>query len=282
MIAETGAGGGIGGRVSAALADLPLRLVVRNAARAPDLGAEVAVATYGDGDAMRAALAGADAVLLVSASASADRVGEHRTAVRAAAEAGVGHIVYLSFMGAAPDATFTFARDHHHTEEAIRATGIPFTFLRDCMYADYVPLLCGEDGVIRGPAGDGRAAWVTRDDVGDVAAAVLRDPAPHAGATYDVTGPEALTMEETAERLARASGRPVRYQRETLEEARESRRPTGAPEWEIEGWVTSYAQIAAGDLEAVSDTVERVAGHPPLSLPEMLERHPESLRHLVA
>ena len=83
---------------------------------------------------------------------------EHLTAVRAAAEAGAERIVYLSFMGAAADATFTFARDHFRTEQAIRETGIPFTFLRDCIYADYVPLLCGEDGVIRGPAGDGRAA----------------------------------------------------------------------------------------------------------------------------
>jgi len=270
MIAVTGASGGIGGRLAAALAGLPLRLVVRDAARAPALAAEVAVATYGDLEAMRSALSGAESMLLVSASESADRVDEHRTAVRAAAEAEVEHIVYLSFMGAAAEATFTFARDHHHTEEAIRATGIPFTFLRDCMYADYVPLLCGEDGVIRGPAGDGRAAWVARDDVGDVAAAVLRDPAPHVGQTYDVTGPEALTMDETAERLARASGRSVRYQRETLEEARESRRPTGAPDWEIEGWVTSYAQIAAGDLEAVSDTVGRVAGHAPRSLEDFL------------
>jgi NAD(P)H dehydrogenase (quinone) len=274
MIAVTGASGSIGGRVARALAGFPLRLVVRDAARAPSLaGADVAVASYRDVDAMRAAFAGAPTVFLVSASESADRVGEHRNAVRAAAEAGAGRIVYLSFMGAAADATFTFARDHFHTEQAIRATGIPFTFLRDCMYADYVPLLCGEDGVIRGPAGDGRAAWVTRADVADTAAAVLRDPASHANATYDVTGPEALTMEETAAKLARASGRQVRYVRETLEQARESRRPSGAPEWEIEGWVTSYAQIAAGDLEAVSDTVQRVAGHPPRSLDEFLRGH---------
>jgi uncharacterized protein YbjT (DUF2867 family) len=259
--------------VAAALAGVPLRLVVRDAARAPELGAVVAVATYADGEAMRAAFTGADAVLLVSASESADRVAEHRSAVSAAADAGVGHVVYLSFMGAAPDATFTFARDHFHTEQAIRATGVPFTFLRDCMYADYVPLLCGEDGVIRGPAGNGRAAWVTRDDVADVAAAVLRDPAPHAGATYDVTGPEALTMGQTAARLELASGREVRYIDETLEEARASRRPTGAPDWEIEGWVTSYAQVAAGDLEAVSDTVTRLTGHAPRTLDEFLRGH---------
>ena len=59
-----------------------------------------------------------------------------------------------------------------------------------------------------------------------------------------------------------------------------ARRPSGHPDWEIEGWVTSYAAIAAGVLEAVSDTVERVAGHPPRSVPEFLRDHPESYAHL--
>jgi NAD(P)H dehydrogenase (quinone) len=282
MIAVTGATGGIGGRVARALAarGIALRLVVRERTRAPDLGAEVAEATYGDGPAMRRALAGADTLLLVSGSESRERVREHLTAVDAAVAAGVGRIVYLSFMGAAPDAVFTFARDHAATEERIRASGVDFTFLRDCMYAEYAPLMCGADGVIRGPAGSGRVAWVGRDDVADVATAVLADGG-HAGSTYDVTGPEALTMAETAELLSRVVGREVRYVEETLEEARESRRPSGHPDWEIEGWVTSYAAIAAGDLARVTDTVERIAGHPPRSLEQVLREHPESYAHLT-
>jgi NAD(P)H dehydrogenase (quinone) len=282
LIAVTGATGGVGGRVASRLAArrARLRLVVRDPARAPELGAaEVAQAEYRDGEAMRAALAGADTVFLVSAAESADRVREHVSAVDAAAAAGVRRIVYLSFMGAAPDATFTFARDHHATEERIRATGVAHTFLRSCMYADYVPLLALPEGVIRGPAGQGRAAFVTRDDVADVAAAVLVDG--HDGATLEMTGPEALTMAETAEVLSGFVGRRFRYVEETLEEARESRRPSGAPDWEIEGWVTSYATIAAGDLERVTDTVATVAGHPPQSVAGFLRENPESYRHLV-
>ena len=64
-------------------------------------------------------------------------------------------IVYTSFLGAGPDATFTFARDHFATEQLIRESGLAYTFLRNSQYLDFVPLLVGEDGVIRGPAGDG-------------------------------------------------------------------------------------------------------------------------------
>jgi NAD(P)H dehydrogenase (quinone) len=258
------------------------RLGARDAARPPALpGTEVAVACYADFEAMRSALEGVETLLLVSASEARERAREHVGAVDAAVAAGVRRIVYVSFMGAARDTTFTFGRDHHVTEDRIRGTGLAHTFLRSCMYAEYAPILCGPDRVIRGPAGSGRVAWVTRDDVADVAAAVLEAGGAHDGRTYDTTGPEALTLDETAALLAEAAGRPVVYEEETLEEARESRRPTGAPDWEIEGWVTSYAAIAAGELEAVSDTVATIAGHPPQSLAAFLREHPESYRHLT-
>ncbi len=283
LIAVTGATGGIGGRVATQLAErgVAQRLVVRDAARAPRLpGADVAQATYGDGEAMRAALTSVGTLFLVSGSEARERVREHVGAIEAAVAAGVRRIVYLSFMGAAADATFTFARDHHATERHIAGAGIAHTFLRSCMYADYVPVLTGPDGVIRGPAGHGRVAWVARDDVADVAAAALLTRGEPDGLTLDSTGPDALTMAETAEVLSRISAREVVYEEETLEQARDSRRPSGAPDWEIEGWVTSYATIAAGELEAVSDTVATVAGHPARSLEDFLREHPESYRHL--
>jgi uncharacterized protein YbjT (DUF2867 family) len=280
MIAVTGASGEIGGRVARALAaeGIPLRLVVRDAARAPDLDAQVAAAEYRDGAAMRTAFEGAETVFLVSAAGSADRLAEHMSAVDAAAAAGARHVVYLSFMGVAPDSVFTLARDHSVTEVRIRSTGAAYTFLRSCMYAEYV--FASPEGVIRGPAGDGRAAFASRDDVADVAAAVLADPRLHAGRTYDTTGPEALSLAEAAALLSAAIGREVVYEPETIEQAWASRRPSGAPDWEIEGWVTSYSAIAEGVLEAVSDTVQRVAGHAPRPLADVLREHPESTAHL--
>ncbi len=125
--------------------------------------------------------------------------------------------------------------------------------------------------MIRGPAGDGRVAAVARADVADVAVAVLTSDG-HDGKTYDLTGPEAFTLGEAAAELSRAWGRPVTFENETLDEARASRAGSGAEAWEIEGWVTSYAAIAAGELDVVSDVVERIAGHAPISLPALLAR----------
>ncbi len=285
MIAVTGASGAVGGRVAERLgaSGAELRLVVRDASRAPVIrGAEVAGgASYGDAAAMRGAFEGADAVLLVSAAEARDRVDLHRTAVDAAGAAGVERIVYLSFLAAAPDCTFTFGRDHFHTEQHIRRAGMRWTFLRDSIYLDYVPFFAGADGVIRGPAGDGRVAAVARDDVADVAAAVLTGQG-HDGETYPVTGPATFTLAEAADELSSVAGRPVSYVAETIEEARESRAPSGAPDWEIEGWVTSYSSIAAGELDVVSDSVALLAGHPPRSLAQFLRAHPESYRHLAA
>ena len=122
------------------------RLIVRDTARAPTLPhAEVAQAEYGDPEAVRRALTGAATVLMVSASETPDRVDRHRAFVDAAAGAGVRHLVYTSFAGAAPDAVFTLARDHWATEEHIRASGLAFTFLRDNLYADFLPLMVGDD-----------------------------------------------------------------------------------------------------------------------------------------
>jgi uncharacterized protein YbjT (DUF2867 family) len=275
VIAVTGATGELGGRVARGLAalDVPQRLLVRDPARAPRLAHSelVSVPSYGDGAAMRDALRGIDTLFLVSGREQLDRVREHVSAIDAAVGAGVQRIVYTSFAAAAPDTTFTFGRDHFHTEEHIRATGARFTFLRDNLYLDYVPLLVGGDGVIRGPADDGRVAAVARDDVADVAIAVLTSDG-HDGLAYDVTGAEAFTLTEAAAELSRATGRTITFEHETLEQARASRAGSGAADWEIEGWVTSYAAIANGDLERVSDTVERVAGHAPISLAQLLER----------
>jgi uncharacterized protein YbjT (DUF2867 family) len=284
IIAVTGVTGGLGGRVARRLAErgATQRLVVRDPARAPELaGAEVATGSYDDAEGLRRAFDGTRTLLMVSASEAPDRQRLHANVVDAAVAAGVERIVYTSFFGAAPDCTFTFGRDHWHAEEHIRASGLGHTFLRDNLYIDFLPLMAGPDGVIRGPAGDGRVAAVARDDIADVAAAVLLGGG-HEGRSYDLTGPQALTLAEAAEELSRAAGRPIRYQAETLEEAYASRASYGAPGWEVDGWVTTYVAIANGDLEQVSGDVAAVAGHPPVRLAEFLRSNPESYRHLAS
>jgi NAD(P)H dehydrogenase (quinone) len=270
VIGLTGSTGRLGSRIASRLAasGVPLRLVVRDPARALSLpGASVAQAAYGEHAALLNAFDGVDTLLLLSATESADRVALHKATVDAAVAAGVRRIVYTSFIGAAPGATFTFARDHWHTEQHIRSVGVDFTFLRDNMYLDFVTGAVGADDVIRGPAGDGRMAAVARDDVAAVAAQVAVDPA-HNGSTYDLTGPTAFTLTEAAAVLSEAWGRKIRYNPETLDEAYRSREIYGAPAWEVAGWVTSYAAISSGELRSTSTAVLDITGKAPTGLEE--------------
>jgi NAD(P)H dehydrogenase (quinone) len=315
MIAVTGATGRLGGRVVARLAKLGVkqRLIVRDPARAPNLpGAEIAAASsYGDAIAMGQALKGVETLFLISARdrfgillmsalkketpPAYDRLQQHVTAIDVAAAVGVKRIVYLSVINPAADATFILSKDHYYTEEHIRAIGVPFTFLRMSLYTDNVPLAVSTDFIIRAPAGEGRAAWVTRNDVSDVAIAVLTEHG-HEGQVYDITGPEALTMRETAERLSFATGHKITYKMQTPHEARTSRTTSrldrfeaerwavtgrGLSDFEVEVMVTHFLQIATGELANVSDTVPKLTGHKAQSLAEFLQQHPESYQYLL-
>lgn len=315
MIAVTGSTGQVGGRVAARLAKLGIaqRLIVRDLSRAPHLpGAEVMQASsYGDAIAMGRALKGIDTLFLVSAHdrfgilrkaalnkvtpPPYDRAQQQIIAIDAAAAVGVRHIIYLSVINAAPDATFILAPDHFRTEEHIRALGMPFTLLRMNLYTDKVPEYVSAGDIIRAPAGEGRISWMTRDDLADVSVAVLTGKG-HEGHIYDVTGPEALTIAETAERLSAVIGRKITYQAQTPHEVRTLRNASrldrfeaerraiagcGLSDYEVEVFVTHYMQIATGETANVSDTVSRLTGHPAQSLADYLRQHPESYRHLL-
>ncbi len=281
-IGVTGSTGAVGGRVAARLARLgrAQRLIVRDINRAPEYpGSSAAMADYEDARGFERACRGVDTLFLVSATESRDRMEVHLSAVDAAVAAGVSRIVYLSFLRAGPASTFTFARTHFFTEAHIRSTGVAYTFLRPSLYLDLLPRWVDGEGVVRGPAGDGRVAWVARDDIADAAVAVLTGPADE-NATYDLTGPEALSLGATVDRLSTLTGRTVRYVPETREEALLSRKDTGAPDWELEGWVSSYEAIAAGELDEVSTAVRKLTGHPARSIEGFLRRHPSALSHV--
>ena len=279
-IGVTGSTGVVGGGVARGLADagIATRLIVRSPVKAPELpGTEVAVAAYGDRADSEAALAGIQTLFMVSAAEHPDRLAQHLDFVDAAAAAGVQRIVYTSFFGASPESTFLLGRDHWHTEERIRASGMHFTLLRDNLYADFLPLFGGEDGVLRGPAGDGRLAAVARADVTDVAVAVLKAAAvvepgssAHDGTVYHLTGPQSLTLAEYAAILTRVTGRAFSFHNESIEEAYASRAVFDAPDWMVDAWVSTYTAIAVGEMDGVTTDVEQVSGHPPLSLEQLL------------
>jgi NAD(P)H dehydrogenase (quinone) len=272
-LAVTGSTGNLGGLVARQLAEAgsPQRLLVRDAARAPELaGAVPVVCAYTDTGRAKAALEGVKTLFMVSAAEAEDRLQQHYAFVDAAMVAGVQHIVYTSFFGAAPDSTFTLGRDHYATEEWIKASGMDYTFLRDNFYLDFLPLLAGEDGVIRGPAGDGVMAAVARDDIARSAVTVLRDPALHVGRTYNLTGPEDISLARAAELLTAGTGRTITFHNETLAEAYASRASYGAPPWQVDAWVSTYTAIAAGELAGPTSAVHELTGREPLSLAEFL------------
>lgn len=272
-LAVTGSTGHLGGLVARQLDDAgsPQRLLVRDLGRAPELEDAVpAVVTYADPVLVRAALEGVKTLFMVSAAEAEDRLQQHCTFVDAAAAAGVQHIVYTSFFGAAADSTFTLGRDHFATEERIKASGMDYTFLRDNFYLDFLPLLAGEDGVIRGPAGEGVMAAVARADIARSAVTVLRDPALHIGRTYDLSGPEDLSLARAAELLTAGTGRTITFHNETVEEAYASRASYGAPPWQVDAWVSTYTAIAAGELAGPTSAVHELTGREPLGLAQFL------------
>jgi uncharacterized protein YbjT (DUF2867 family) len=215
---------------------------------------------------------------MVSAAETPDRVQQHLTFIDAAVAAGVERIVYVSFFGASATATFTLARDHWATEEHLRSVGIAHTILRDNIYADFTPYFVGTDGIIRGPAGDGRVAVVAQADIAEVAIAVLTSDGAYDGRTLNLTGPAALTLSEIAGILSDHLGRVVRYVPETIDEAYASRAVYAAPQWQVDAWVSTYVAIAVGELAAVAPDIPEVTGHPATSLQQALAAGSEAER----
>ena len=274
-LAVTGVTGALGGMVSRALAEVGVsqRMLARTPSKAPALpDATVVEFDYADRTACETALSGVATLFFVSGREDEHRLSHHRTVVDAAAAAGVQHVVYTSFVGASPTSTFTLGRDHYATEQFLEASGVAYTFLRDNFYQDLLPYFVGADGMLRGPAGHGRAAFVARADVARVATTVLQDPEAHAGRTYDLTGPEALTLYEVATLLTTGLRRSISYVDETVPEAYASRAHYGAPDWQVDAWVSTYTAIRAGELEQVSGDVEALTGRPATSLAQLLVR----------
>ncbi|OPF70801.1 NAD(P)-dependent oxidoreductase [Streptomyces antioxidans] len=268
-VAVTGVTGALGSRIAARLAErgVPQLLVGRDPDRIPELpGAQRrGPAEYADASAMRTALAGASTLVLVSGRPRGRRLEEHATAVEAGRAVGVERVLYVSLIGAAPTATYRNARDHWLTERFLAGSGVRHTIFRAGIYASTPAALADEDLVVSGPGGSGRAAFVTHDDIADVITAVALDEgsgSEHDGATLEVTGPEAITLQEMVSRIATATGRPYRYVPESVEEAFARRWRQGVSGVQIESWISWYQAIANGDVSAVTDVVPRITGSP--------------------
>jgi NAD(P)H dehydrogenase (quinone) len=281
----TGASGHLGRRVVELLLDehgiapSDLILVTRSPDRLIDFaerGAQVRAGDFDDPEGLPAAFAGGERMLLISADQIGQRIRQHTNAVDAARAAGITHIAYTSFVNTdVDDNPAAIAPEHRATEEAIRAAGLIFTFLRNSIYAevqtgDAAAALA--TGRLVTNAGEGRAAYVSRDDCAAVAAAVLADPSAHENATYDVTGPDLLDARALAALYAEIGGKPVEpllvddatFTQGLVEHA-------GMPQPVAEAYATFGAAIRAGLLGVRTDVVERLTGRAPRTQREVLE-----------
>ena len=258
------------------------------------LGCDVRYGDYDQPASMVAAMAGADKLLLISGTRVGARVAQHQAAVDAAVIAGVGHVVYTSFIGIDDPANPAEVRhDHIETERLIRASGLAFTFLRDAHYADAMILMAGPgvmaSGQWIGNAGLGKEAMVWRDDCAACAVAVLAGEGQE-NRTYDITGPELQDFAEVTALMAELTGVPLEYvavdddaQYAMFDAMGIPRRPVddqyvGAIPWNSDDMVTFGAAIRGGFLAICSNDVERLLGRPARSVRQMIADNAEMLR----
>ena len=150
------------------------------------------------------------------------------------------------------------------------------TFVRDNFYSELMARLADAEGVICGPAEQGRVACVAQRDAAQAVANIMADIAAggtqHQGCTYTLTGSQSLSMEDIARILTTCTGKPHRFHNETIAEAFASRRAAypETPDWEIEAWVSTYTAIAKGELAQVTQDLPRLIGREPLTFEQVV------------
>ncbi|GER23627.1 NAD(P)-dependent oxidoreductase [Zafaria cholistanensis] len=235
------------------------------------LGVRTARASFDDPSALEAAFAGADAVLLVSGTEVGQRVRQHTNAIDAAVKAGAGRIVYTSVLGGDPE-KLVLAPEHVATEQAILASGLPYTILRNGWYNEnYAQTLAqaAQTGVVIGSAGDGRVASAARRDYAEAAAAVLAGTG-HQNKTYELSGDTAWDYRTLAAVLTQITGREVVYRDLSPEEHRAALLEAGLDEGTA-GFLTALdAGIRAGALELATGDLSRLIGRPTTPLADTL------------
>lgn len=232
-----------------------------------DRGVRVSQIDYSDPQSLRSSLAGADQVLLVSSSEIGQRAAQHQNVIEAAEAAGVGLLAYTSVVHA-DTSSMQLAREHALTEVVLRASGLPFTLLRNGWYLEnYTDQLASSlaNGAILGSAGAGRVSGATRADYAAAAAAVLTGDG-HDGAIYELGGDDAFTLGQLADEIARQSGREIAYHDLPVDEYARALTGFGVPEAVAELVADSDRGIANGDLFVDTRDLSRLTGRPTTSL----------------
>ena len=273
MIVITGATGNLGQHVIASLlASVPAANIiaaVRTPAKAAGLaakGVQVRQADYNDGASLDAAFKGATKILLISSSEVGQRAQQHQNVIDAARRAGVSLLAYTSVLRA-DTSPLRLAAEHVITEAAIRASGLPYTFLRNGWYLEnhtehLAPVL--EHGVVLGAAQNGRFSSAARADYAAAAAAVLVADRPQA--IYELAGDHGFTLAEYAAEVARQSGKAIVYKDLPQADFKAALVGVGVPEGFAELLADSDAGAAKGGLEDHGKQLSALTGRPTTTL----------------
>lgn len=280
MIALTGASGQLGRLTARRLLDHVDAARVVALSRTPEALADLAVASraadFDTPDTLVRAFGGIDRLLIISTNvfdATGRRIRQHTNAVRAAARAGVGHVIYTSISRADdPRNPAAVAADHRATELALADSGVPYTVLRNNLYAQLI--LMGleatlNSGLLVDNNGHGASAYVTREDCAAVAATVLAHGG-YQGQRLEVTGPVALTLTDVAALISEFSGLPVRYLPISDEETVIGLVAHGMPAPLARQFATIGASVRHGYTSTVTNTVKQITGQAAVSVAEFL------------
>jgi len=274
-IGITGATGHLGRLAVAAFkkrfTDADVVALVRDPAKAADLGIEAREADYKKPETLDAALKGIDTLVLISSSDFDDRPGQHKNVIHAAKKAGVKHLIYTSILKGL-DSPMILAADHKETEKAIAASGIPATIMRNGWYTENATAsLEGAlaAGALVGSAGDGKFSWAARADYAE-ALAVVAATDGHEGKVYELAGDTGHTMSEFAEEVSKLVGKSVPYN--SLPEAQyiEILKSVGLPEPVAAIYANGDVCAAEGALFDDSKTLSKLIGRPTTPVAETI------------
>lgn len=245
---------------------VPVRALVRSAEKAAPLanpGVEAMVGDLEQPVSLEAALDGVTRALLISP-LHPRQVAWQGNFVEAARRTGGVHIVKLSGLGTAPDSPLRSGRWHAQTERHIADAGLPFTYLHPPFFMQNLlrsATAIAAQGVLVASMQAGKIAMVDARDVAAVAVAALTSD-DHVGKTYTITGPEALSFQEVAQKLAAATGRALTYQDVPLAAVQREMVATGLPEWLVDVRMEFATALRDGYAAVVTDTVQAVTGQP--------------------